>query len=110
MLCLFYQTNVHTNMIYLTDAQNSPRENIPCEDKIKEKIERRKTEKRRYIRTTLLFILQFTDLSQQGLFLNDKPLLVQHDLSVMVLYSVRTFTTRVIIVLKLTLQQPFFNL
>jgi len=29
-------------MIYLTDAQNLPRENIPCEDEIKEKIERRK--------------------------------------------------------------------
>jgi hypothetical protein len=33
-------------MIYLTDAQNSPRENIPCEDKFKEKIEgERKKEK-----------------------------------------------------------------
>ena len=45
MLCLFYQTNVHTNMIYLTDAQNLPRENIPCEDKIKEKIKEEKQRK-----------------------------------------------------------------
>ena len=51
----FIKTNVHINMIYLTDAQNLPRENIPCEDKIKRENRKKKnrendaTLERRYI-------------------------------------------------------------
>jgi len=54
-------------------------------------------------------MFQFTDLSQQGLLLTDKPLLIHHDLSIMILNPVGTLTA-VIVLRDLAFEETLLNL